>query len=94
MDAIYIGYDPSNVIKGVDSITAAEMISQKHGIDYSAETIKKAAQKGRIPGAVKFGKLWCIPVSWVDGYTISNRKRKEKERIEKSVKEMSKDSDV
>lgn len=86
MDAIYIGYDPSNVIKCVDSFTAADIISAKHGIDYSVETIKKAAQKGKIPGAIKFGRLWCIPVSWVDGYTISNRKRKEKERIEKSAK--------
>ena len=94
MDAIYIGYDPSNVIKCVDSLTAAEMISQKHGVDYSVGTIKKAAQKGRIPGAFKFGRLWCIPVSWVESYTISNRKRKEKERIEESAKEMSKDSDV
>ena len=94
MDAIYIGKDPSHVIKCVDSTTAAAMISQKHGIAYSADTIKKACQRGGIPGYIKFGRALFIPLEWVEGYTISNYKKKEKERIETLAKKMSKKSDM
>ena len=90
MDAIYIGYDPANVVKCVDSTTAAAMISQKHGITYSEDTINKACKRGGIPGYIKFGRALFIPLDWVESYTISNYKKKEKERIESLAKEMSK----
>lgn len=44
---------------------------------FSADTIRRAARLGQIPGAVKFGKRsWLIPTGDIDAWMVSDNAHK------------------
>ncbi|OON89696.1 hypothetical protein B0D78_02385 [Pyramidobacter sp. C12-8] len=51
----------------ISTVEAAAILAARAG-SYSAHTVKLLAGQGKIPGAQKIGRDWCIPREWAETY--------------------------